>query len=260
MNGFFSGVALTGVGASTFRFTDSNLATSIPGGYGVTISTSSNGVDIVLENLFILGPTTGTQPLGGVVISNAGDITLSHVSTVHMGAGLSVSPATGQTVQALFVHDSMFDSGSSTGVNLSPSGSGSIQLEKFVNVWSATNVNGFVLGGNASGTVLRSEFINCTGSNNTTTGLYINGSTVTNTSIVGGSFSANTNGISVATASGRFSISGVKSGPAGQFSANSSYGLNLAGTLASFMVMNNDFSGNTTGAILAATYTGTEGH
>lgn len=244
---WFNAIALTGVGQAMFRATDCWLGTSTAGGSGISIVTSTNSIDVVLKDVIIGGPSSGAQCANGIIITNAGDITLDHISTVHCGVGLNIAPATGQTVQALFCHDSFFDSGSGTGVQFAMSGTGSVQLAKFNNVWSCTNANGFILSANAAGTILRSEFINCTGSNNAGgQGFLINDTGVTNTLVMGGSYSANANGLYANTGVTLFKFLGVTAGACGQFAGNSNVGIVLAGTNDKFTVSDCDFTGNVT--------------
>jgi hypothetical protein len=259
MFNWFNCVNIGGAGVTFLRIKDSFWNTITSGGTALTVNTSTPCVDHVFQNVLIGGPATGAQCLGGVLINIAGDITLDHVSTVKCGTGLNLAPGTGQTIQAIYVTDSLFDSGSGTGVQFNMTGTGSIQLAKFTNVWSCTNANGFVLGATASGTCLRAEFINCTGSNNTTHGFIVNYSGVTNTSVIGGSYANNTNGLYFASGVELFSVIGVRAGLSGQFGNNSQYGLVLTGSNDKFTITNCDFTINTVGAASIGAPSGTPG-
>jgi len=258
---WFNAINLGGVGVSGVRLLDIIGTTNISGGVGITVSTSTNSVDVILDNIFLVGTgtTAGTQPLNGIVVNNVGDIALKHVSTVKCGTGLNVAPSTSQVVQAIYVTDSFFDSGAGTGVQFNMTSTGSIQLAKFTNVWSCTNVNGFVLGATASGTCLRSEFINCTGSGNVNEGFIVNYLGVTNTSVIGGSYANNVNGLSFVNGVELFSVIGVRAGICGQFSSNSQYGIVLVGLNDKFTITNCNFTTNTVGSISFGSLPGTPG-
>jgi len=265
---YWNGIALTGAATTRFHILNCYLTTAArsnnrPGGYGITVQNSSagGGVDIEITDTNIDGTvSTTSHTTAAIYLVTVGGCAISNCNIQLAGIALLVAPDAGHRIQALFIDNSYFDSGTGHGISLSPVSTGIINLVKITSCWCATNTgSGIMVGENATGQVQRVEIINCTCSNNTVNGITLNGATVTNTSIIGGSMSHNVNGISVADATGRFSISGVKAGAAGEFATNTSYGLSLNGTLASFMVMNNDFSLNTSGAILAATYTGTEG-
>jgi hypothetical protein len=260
MFNWFNGIGYTGAGATTFRVFDCNMSTNVPGGIGVTITTSTNGADLVLQNVLILGPTTGTQCAAGVQITNAGDITLDHVLTVKTGIGLNIQPAAGQIIQYLVCTNSQFDSGSGTGVQFNMLSTGSVQLAKFTNVWACTNANGFVLGTSLAGTLLDSSFTNCIGSNNVGgVGFQIAWTGCTNTLVMGGSFSLNAYGMYVSAGVTLFKFLGARSGPSGQFGANTIQGLVLAGTNDKFSIKDCDFTGNANAFSIVAPVGGTPG-
>lgn len=218
LNGWYNGIGYTGAGATMFRVVDCMMATATPNGIGITISSSTNGVDMVIKDTMILGPSSSSQCVAGVRVYNAGDLTLNHVSTVYCGQGLELAPASGQTVQAFFATDCFFDSGNSTGVNIFANG-GDIQLARFEKVWSCTNVNGFTLAG--TGNILQTDFINCTGSNNTSgTGFAIATTTAKNTTLLGCSFSANAVGFSTVASATHWTVQECKITASGQFSGN----------------------------------------
>jgi hypothetical protein len=248
---WYNGIVIGGAGVTTVRLSNIIATTNISGGSGVTVSTTSNCVDILVQNIFLVGTgtTAGTQPANGVLITNAGDINLDHVSTVKCGTGLNLTPGTGQIIQLLYCSNSEFDSGAGTGVQFNMTGTGSIQLAKFNNVWACTNANGFVLGATASGTCLRSEFVNCVGSNNTGQGFLINYTGVTDTLLYGGSFSANTNGFYATSGATKFKLRDAVLGATGQFAANSGNGLVLAGSNDIFNVEGCSITGYSVGSL-----------
>jgi hypothetical protein len=252
---WYRAVGLTGAGATMFRLEDCFLQTNTAGGVGVTIGTTTNGVDIVLSNCFILGPSSSSQCYAGVQITNCGDATLDHVSTVWCGQGLEVAPGTGQTVQTLFVNDSFFDSGNSTGVNLFANG-GTIQLAKFTSAWSTSNANGFVLTG--TGNIQQADFVNCVGSNNASgSGFIISSSTVTNVSVIGCSFSGNNVGFSTGANVTHYAVVDCKICASGEFSGNAT-GISVGSGNNYFRIEGNDLLLNTTGGAFGS-FPGTPG-
>ncbi len=233
---FYNGYGHTGIGGCDgLVFEKSYLSTKVVGGTGVNISTAKNSVNIVLDGLDIQG-TSGAQPNAAIQILNVGDIELRRISTVYAGTGLLVNPRNGQTVQFLMASDSEFDSGTGEGVLLSGDGTGQIQLAKFSNIWAATNSTGFFLSGN----VLRSEFVNVTGSNSTNYGLVLNTPGVRNTTVTGSAFGSNTDGIYIASGVTEFKLIGNVSGSNGQFGANRGFGLVIGGSNDVFNITEND--------------------
>jgi hypothetical protein len=186
-----------------------------------------------------------------VQVTNTGDLELDHVSTVYCGQGLNVEPQSGQVIELLFCHDSQFDSGSGTGVNLNPASGGTIQLAKFGRVWSCTNANGIVLGG--AGSILDTEITDLVGSNNTNDGLAITNTAAVNTRVKGGSFSANANGIVIANGVSKFKLDGVISGACGEFAGNSVSDLDLNGANDLFNVEKCGFTTVAIGSLSAGT-------
>lgn len=249
-SGHFSGIGLTGASTTAyFGISDCTLTTVINGGTGVQISTAGPSVDLVLDNVLIAGGV-GNMALG-VNIVNAGDITLKRVSTIQCAVGLSLVPTTGKAVQACLVSDCFFDTGLSYGINAAPAAGGTIQLLKVVNTWACSNAHGIILSLANTGLVQRVELINVTACNNTAgAGIYIGGSTVTDTLIQGGSVAANTNGVYVVAGADKIVINGLRAGPSGQFAGNTAYGINLlAGATTNVTIVGCDLAGNTSGAI-----------
>jgi hypothetical protein len=225
------------------------MFTTIVGGVGVNIDQTANSVDIVLRDVFIVGPAGNMT--AGIQVVNVGDLVLGHVSTVYCAIGLNLVPTNAKTVQVVTVSDSFFDSGTSYGIQTNPAAGGIVNLLKIVNTWACTNAHGIILNTANTGLTKRVEIINCTTSGNTAgSGVYIGGSTVTNTLIQGGSSAQNTNGVYVAAVSDKVVINGLKAGTSGEFTANTGYGILLAaGASTNIVITGCDLTGNTTGAL-----------
>lgn len=240
----FNGISCSGGAFTGLRVKDCIITDTV--NYGIYIGTNGNNADVLLKDVFLHGVSSVSQSVAGVRIESGGDITIDHVSTVYSGNGLDLKPPNGKNIQALFVSNSFFDSGSGWGVFCRPDAGGTIQLQKYANVWACTNTSGgFGLAG--AGNIQMTELTACTGSNNAAGhGILINSATATNTTIVGGSYSANTNGIFANTGANQFRIIGARCGPAGQFAGNSSVGIILAGTNDNYVIQGCDVRGNTT--------------
>ncbi|MGJ7508675.1 glycosyl hydrolase family 28-related protein [Variovorax sp. GT1P44] len=259
MTNWFNGIGFTGPVGAFIRVLNCQLGTNVIGGVGIDVSTSTPMIDGVFQNILI-GGGVATQPSAGIHIAIAGDLTLNRISTVWCQNGLRVDPGGGNNVQALYVTDSFFDSGSSTGVQLNPTSGSAIQLAKFTNVWSASNANGFVIGAAGTGSVQKSEFINCSGVNNTAgAGLNIASTNNIDVLVVGGNYAANATGLSVVANAQKFKFIGVKSGSSGQFGPNSGFGLVLGANVDFFNIESCDFNNNTSGPIAVGALPATGG-
>ncbi|HEY1858656.1 hypothetical protein [Acidocella sp.] len=265
LSGWFNGVCLTGTAATTFRLTAANLTTSIAGGSGIVINPTQSapayGADIILDSVFITGPSTGSQPTNGILVQGAGDITLRHVSTVDTATGLNVAVPSGNLVQSINVAQSYFDTGATNGVALNPTSTGSIGVAKFDQVWAVTNAggssNGFVLFG--SGAIGEAVFVNCVGANNGNAGLLVNTTTAKDVQVIGGTYAQNLNGITVAASVTHFYIAGATLGPGAGFTANTNDGLVLTNSNDFFRISDNDLTGNTSAALSVGSLPGTPG-
>jgi len=257
---WFNGVGLTGGACTTFRLVDCSMSTNVVGGIGVTISTAVNAVDVLLRDVYIVGPTSGAQCAAGIQVTNVGDLTLEHVETVKCGTGFNIQPGAGQVIQCLYCSNSLFDSGSGTGVQFNMQSTGTVQLAKFVNCWAVTNANGFVLSASSAGTCTNAEFINCIGSNNVGgVGFQIVHSGVTNTNVIGGSYALNAYGVYINTSVTRFNLMGIRIGASGQFGNNTINGLVLAGSNDQFTILGCDVTNNATPYAITAPVGGTPG-
>ena len=254
---WFNGIGITGGGSTAYHLYDLIMSTSIVAGIGIVQSTTANAVDVIARDVLIIGPTSGSQLTAGIQIHNSGDTTLCRVSTVKCGIGLSLVPQNGQRIQALIISDSYFDSGDGAGVQANPAAGATIDLLKMSNTWVCTNVNGVSLGPSGTGLIQCVELFNCTMSNHAAgTGL-TSTSVVTNLRVVGGSASANVNGVSIGANQNEFSIIGLRAGPCGEFAGNSGTGIAIAaGTSNNYSIIGCDLRGNT-GAALTDSGTGT---
>lgn len=254
LSNWFNGITIGGGGSTGIHLNDVFMSTNVVSGTGVTLSTAANAVNIVFNDLLILGPTSGTQCVSGILIVNAGDVLLNNVSTVKTGTGLNIKPTAAKNIQACMVSNSYFDSGTGQGINVDPAATATVKLLKVMNTWCCSNGNGIVLNPSNTGTTTRVELVNVTASNNTGQGILAQaGGTVTNLQIIGGSASANTNGVYIGATTSGVVIHGHTSGAAGEFAGNSAFGINIEAAADNFVITGNKLAGNTSGAISDAT-------
>ncbi len=250
--GGYSGVGLTGTIATGIHIKDCRFNSLTQNNIDVIAQSGTSGcIDCIIKDTLIAGASSGSQSNAGINILCAGDITLDHVSTVYAGIGLNVVPPSGSVVQALFVNDCLFDSGSSHGIVAGGSGTGVVRLFKGENIWacSATGGNNGITLGSNSGTIKKTDLTNVVASNNAGVGILI-GVNATNTTLIGGSASQNTShGVSVAANANLFKIIGMDLGAAGTFTTNGGWGLIVnAGTSDNYIIKGNWFDVNTSGA------------
>lgn len=255
---FWNGVGFTGTGGTSNRLSNLRMKTNTAGGIGIIVSNTSNCVDMAFDRILIVGPSSGSTLTAGMQVYNVGDLTFTRMSTLFAGQGCYVSPGVGQVVQAMFGSNSYFDTGGADGegITLAPTTSGIVQLAKFNNVWTCTNVNGITLSG--AGTIVQSEFTNCTSANNSGYGFVNNSSGSTHWQINGGNYSGNTTaGIATTNGSTFYSILGATIGSSGEFGGNG-IGVDLGNSNDDFIIANNTISGNTTN-FSVGTLSGTPG-
>lgn len=209
-----------------------------------------SGVDLILQNLWIVG-APGQNLMTGVHVSNCGDLTLDHVSTVFAGNGLTIDPGSGEATQVIFVSDCFFDSGSGAGIIIQPSNGGQVQATQIINTWVATNAGGGVILNAASGAaILQTSIVDCILSNNTGIGVHFVTSSVTHTNIAGCTISGNTTyGIFIEASLTKFTIIDNTIGASGEFVGNTLYGLIILAGTDDFNISNNTMLGNGSGSI-----------
>jgi hypothetical protein len=253
---FTDGIRMTGSGVAGIRIHDVTMNLGISGGAAIEID---NGVDIVISDVLIGGTSSGSQISTGIVVFACGDVTLRHCSTVFAGNGLSVAPASGAVVQALFVTECFFDSGNAAGIDVEATGT--VQLLKISDTWVATNASGgVILNTHGSGVIQQTDIIDSVVSNNTGQGLVIASASVTGTTVMGSSFGANTgNGIDVAAACSFFKVIGCTLGESGEFAGNTGFGLALAAGCSNFVIDDTIIEGNTAGPASIGSIAGTFG-
>ena len=211
-----------------------------------------------ISNVLIAGASPGAQCPVGIEINCCGDLVLDWISTLYCATGLSVNPRSAlsagtafkETIQALVISNSFFDTGTSYGMLIG--GSGEVRLFRAKEVWCASfGIHGTVL--SATGTILDSQFIDCYMASNTGSGISIATSTAVNTAIIGGTYAGNGgSGIGVEPNVNNFRIQNATIGQTDSlnvaFPANTGYGILVsAGTSNNYIISGNTFNLNTAG-------------
>jgi len=252
----YDGIGITGTASSNTRIKDCHFANNTNFNIDITAvnSTGQGSVDIVLEDLWIIGQSNSIQSAAGVRVTSVGDLTLRHISTVWCGNGLALVPPGGiNRIQAMFVTESFFDSGSGYGIYAQ----GKIDLLSINQTWACTNKEGGILlyGIDASNTIRQVDLVNVVASNNQATigggdGLLF-GQFASGISVIGGSFSNNVgSGIAVVAGATNFKIIGATCGTSGEFPANQQYGIYVAsGSSDGYTIANNRIIGNLAGQL-----------
>jgi len=255
----FNGISVTGTAAENIKIQDCQINNTI--NYGVNITafnnTSPNTSGIVvsyINRVLVTGAPSPNNCNAGIRLTSVGDLTLYGVSTIYCKKGLDISPTGTNTIQALYVTDSFFDTGDEFGVCLSPEATASVRTVNFTNVWCASNgMSGALLGG--TGQIISTNWLNCTMAANTGQGLWIASTLAKNTSVIGGVFAQNSaSGIGIVSGVSNFKITGATLGRTDSngyaFGPNAGYGVNLiAGASNNYIISNNIFTENTTGQL-----------
>jgi hypothetical protein len=256
----FDGISITGTSAQNIKIEDCQIDNTI--NYGINITgfnnTSPNTTGIVVSyiaRVLVTGAASPNNCNAGIRITSAGDLSLYGISTIYCKKGLDLSPIGTNTIQALNVTDSFFDTGDEFGISLNPASTASIRLANFTNVWCASNgMSGATLQG--TGQIITTNWINCTMANNTGQGLWIASTLAKNTSIIGGVFAQNSqNGFGFAAGVSNFKIIGATIGRNDSsgiaFGPNGSYGINLpSGSSDNYIISNNIFTDNVLGGLV----------
>lgn len=255
----FNGISITGSVAQSIKIEDCQIDNTINYGINITAfnAASPNTTGIVasyISRVLITGAANPNNCNAGIRITSVGDLTLYGISTIYCKKGLDISPTGTNTVQALCVTDSFFDTGDEFGVALNPEATASVRLASFTNVWCSSNgMSGALLGG--LGQIISTNWLNCTMAANTGQGLWITSTLAKNTSVIGGVYAQNSgSGFGIASDVSNFKIVGATIGRTDSngyaFGPNGGFGINLvSGTSNKYIISNNIFTENTAGQI-----------
>lgn len=229
------------------------------GGIDANVAAATVNLRHVIMNNF-----GGPQPQFGIQARAAGELVICDgTDIVSMGNCLALVPGsnpdgTPQVVDAVFVSDSLFDSGNGAGcVAVVPSGNGFVVMVQFSNVWTSTgsnttNTNGFhfnALGSTAPFPIQNVGLVNCLGQNFTNNcGVFAAG--VNALSVASSTFGGNAIGIDIYPGMSNFILNGNKCGNYTVVGGNS-YGIVInTGASDHYVVVGNLLAGNISGALL----------
>ncbi|HVX15336.1 MAG TPA: hypothetical protein VHC22_29370 [Pirellulales bacterium] len=224
------------------------------------ISANVGSAAVNLRHVVMAQAPGATQPQYGIQVVNAGELIIDGgCDIISMGNCLAIQPGTGQAVLAVFVSDSLFDSGNGAGcVVIAPTGNGYVLTVRFSNVWASTgsnttSTNGFSFFGSGSMSPYPSiqdvSLVNCVGKGFTNhDGLYA--SNVVGLSVTSSTFGGNYVGINIAGGMSNFNLIGNKCGNYTPQGGNAYYGIIInPGASDYYTVIGNVSQGNGTGSI-----------
>jgi len=234
----FSGCVSSSISRSDFR--DGTPGATAANSCGIRFSGTTN-TDNRIDTV-TMDAAGGSMPSFGILLQNCDATQIVNCDIIHHGSDLQIAPATGQSVAATYAVNSYFDT-AENGVNINPSGTGTVLRATFNGCWASSHTNnGFninALGGGLS----MIQFVDCQALFNAARGLLINvnGGDV---EVTGGYYNNNTvDGIAVASGVAGFSIVGA------QCANNTAQGIWLVGSNDNYRIIGNDLRGNA-GAIL----------
>ncbi|KKM62905.1 hypothetical protein LCGC14_1516960 [marine sediment metagenome] len=224
---------------------------------GTPSATAADGAGIkivsgdahVIEDIVMDAPV-GSQPDAGIHWTGGDGGFISNVDIIHHGDDLLVTPGNGESVSALYVINSFFDT-AERGIVLNPTGTGSITRFRCTACWASSNTgDGVFVNNGGSGTLSTVSFIDLHALLNGDDGLDINDATAVR--VLGGTFAANTDdGILVGAGVSDFSIIGIRSGNPTGLAANGGDGISVfTGASDNYTIALNDLRGNSGSALL----------
>lgn len=249
MDGAIGGIRTAAVATATFErgqilncVATTGVAVRINAGFDVTVR------DIICDQ--------GAEIFAGVLIKQAGDVTLEDLQLLNAGQALYLEPNAGQVISSLWANNCFFDN-ATRGAYLFANG-GTIVRTLFDQCWFSSSIaEGVRLSATGGGSISGTDFNGCHVFQNSGDGISITSTSVTDTRIHDCSIAANAgNGVSVAAGVGSVSIQDCRIGNCGGLSGNAGFGVALiVGAGNNIQVLGNDLRGNT-GANLSNAATG----
>ncbi|HVX14821.1 MAG TPA: hypothetical protein VHC22_26765 [Pirellulales bacterium] len=233
----------------------------VAGGGGINANVGGAAINI---RHVIMYNTNGpaSQPGYGIQVTNAAELIICDGTDIDMmGSCLNIVPGTNQAVGAVLVSDSLFDTGNGAGcVTIFPTGNGWVQVVRFSNVWTSTqigvspNTSGFFFDGLNSTppagmkAIQDVSLVNCLGQGfNGHAGLFAAG--VDALSVTSSTFSGNAFGIYIYNNMYNFILNGNKCGPFSYGGANTSWGILINAGCDHYVISNNLLNGNGAGGL-----------
>lgn len=259
----YIGIAIQGGGTKTYAH---NIDIKVP----TKLTSAANSAGILVDNGgtgdTYLGPHINIESAGGankaafgIRIVSTGYIQLTEIAATAADVGCDINPTAGKSVLNVFMSKCLWDTNGSIGLRLNAGTATSVIRQiRCTDSWAAGCVAGpgIQTAGVAGG--ILDDFAWVGGrvlSNNTHgiqhgfgTNINILGNTIAGNSTAGSNLN---DGINIATTLGGFIIQSNRICAVNTFAANQRYGVNHTGgaAAASFTVMDNDLTGNVTGAL-----------
>lgn len=201
-----------------------------------------NGLDVTIDNIIA---DQASQTYAGVLVLNAGDVTISDCNLIHCGQAIFINPGVGQVVTSVWATMCFFDNSTRGGYVYAQTGA--IARCSFVKCWfSSASAEGFRLETSGGGTANGIDFTTCEFNLNGGHGVSIIDTGITNVRLNGGIAAGNTgNGINVAANVGSFAVADMRIGNAYGLGANANGIVIAVGTSDNYTIVDNDLRGNT---------------
>jgi len=232
-------------GVDNCQFQEPTPSTTAAGGAAIVLDTNNN-VDWRLSNL--IADCAVDEPSYGIKAVYTDALTIVNCDIINHGSCLALVPGTGQAVAATFVANSYFDN-SVTGLDINPSGTGTVTRVSIEGCWFGSNSFHNVYINQTGSTVI--EGVSIGGGQNVLSagnGIATVG-TVNGLVVSGGIYSGNTSsGISLSAGTTKCAITGAVIG-VGSGSTGNAYGIFLNTSTGDVMIANNVITGNVTADI-----------
>ena len=194
----------------------------------------------------------------GIRLLNCGDLLIADCSLAACGTALAVVPGSGQGVVSLWAHHTYFDT-SQNGVNIGPSGTGSVYRSRFDNCWmSSAAADGIAITSPAAGAVSGISFLGCHVFGNGNNGFLFTDANAQVTKIVDCEIAGNaTNGIDFFAGGNYFMVRGCgRSAAFGGWGNNGGAAINLGAASSAYHITDNDLTGSTGSLVGSGVQTG----
>jgi hypothetical protein len=220
-------------------------------GSGVVIS-AANGtqgcVQFYIRRNKFTGTSNGSQTPIAILVTSAGDLMISHNHTLFCSTAVALAPATGNDIQAIKIYDNWFDSGSASGVAVSPTG-GTIRNAMISRNWIATfTAYGIVASG--TGLIKKLDILDNT-MGGFSSGINAAATIISDLVIAGNAVGqCSAHGIATVANLNNFRITGNSIGAVGEFTQNGGWDIVVnAGTSTNYIIANNRMTGGVSGTL-----------
>lgn len=255
MYGWWVGIYMNGI--SSFTAKHIHMEGGVAGS-GTAVLVLS-GVNMLLQDITVTN-SSGARPLAGLNVQACGDLSIEYCQFIQCIDGCLVNPGAGQVVTSLRAVNSFFDNSGSYGLLVQPtSATGSAIRSQFIQCWfSSAGITGIQLdAATNSSTIDGFEFTAPEVYLNTSHGVNI--SKAINTKFIGGKVAGNGGqGIVIGANTSNIDIIGMTIGPVSAITFNTGNAINiLAGTTNNLLIQSNDLRNTGGGGVISDSSTGT---